>query len=704
MLDNDVRTWVSRVVTSWRQGSTPSAVAVLDAHPELRAQESVVMDLALAEYRLRRAAGEEVETTQFCAQFSTYRDELRKMLSVERGLPALREPAWPLPGDMFLEFELLKLLGTGAASHVFLARQTSIGDRLVALKITPYGTSEAHTLGKLPHNHIVPVMSVHYDQETELSAVCMPYLGAATLQDLVNQAWADGPSRDARRGYRPPADAVRAAAAKGAEDLALEGNKAGSAPERPQVAGSYWTTIARLGGQLASGLAFTHSRRVLHHDLKPSNVLLTPDGSPMLLDFNLAWDPHHTTARLGGTLPYMAPEQFHLTFVANSAAGPSADPRSDVYSLGALLFQLCTGRLPHGLPPTEMQASVQFFARAHLAGAPPVRSLNPAVPRPLARVIDQCLQTALAQRPQSAAALSEALQGIAGQEQSRRVWKHAALVLATASLAGATYLTAGPNFRPVSTTPAAVDAPMSAFERHLQKARQFLQVDDFLAAEHELSSALQLQDEPAVRRSLVYCLYKQNSMPMAMFHAKLLAEKFPGDAEIANNLGRCAMQQGQVEVAKRYLNRAIELDSSQYIPLHNRALLNVRAPTGERDADVGISFIERAIELAPDRPMLHQSAAVLYDLALQLDGASPEWKARLQFHVERAAELGCPREMLSSQPFARHYAQERWLQAALETASSGGVLPLSDPEVFYVPTDTELADLTGRFGQGLASR
>src|SRR5207247_8782205 len=107
-----------------------------------------------------------------------------------------------------------------------------------------------------------------------------------------------------------------------------------------------------LGSCLADGLAHAHERGILHRDLKPANVLLTDEGQPMLLDFNLAEDTKlrgsAAAALLGGTLPYMAPE--HLEAFQNGKR--EVDPRSDVYALGILLYELLAGRFPFANKPT----------------------------------------------------------------------------------------------------------------------------------------------------------------------------------------------------------------------------------------------------------------------------------------------------------------------------------------------------------------
>ena len=84
----------------------------------------------------------------------------------------------------------------------------------------------------------------------------------------------------------------------------------------------------------------------MHRDIKPSNVLLAWSGRPMLLDFNLSTDAGVRSQRVGGTLAYMAPELIEALAINRDAQARQFDPRADLYSLGALLYELLTGRLP----------------------------------------------------------------------------------------------------------------------------------------------------------------------------------------------------------------------------------------------------------------------------------------------------------------------------------------------------------------------
>ena len=136
---------------------------------------------------------------------------------------------------------------------------------------------------------------------------------------------------------------------------------------------SYVDAIGAIGACLADGLQYAHERNLLHMDIKPSNVLLAGDGQPMLLDFHLAQRPIAAggppPAWSGGTPGYMSPEQWGvITAVREGRAVPGAvDRRTDVYSLGVLLYEALGGPVSES-PRRGLAAgvSVQF---AGLAGA-----------------------------------------------------------------------------------------------------------------------------------------------------------------------------------------------------------------------------------------------------------------------------------------------------------------------------------------------
>ncbi|MGQ4390331.1 serine/threonine-protein kinase [Streptomyces sp. SAS_270] len=159
---------------------------------------------------------------------------------------------------------------------------------------------------------------------------------------------------------------------------------------------------ARWGAQICDALAEAHNAGIMHRDIKPSNTLITPSGNVKVLDFGIARaaDPYATADRLTqtgfivGTPPYMAPEQ----------ARGFPEPRSDLYALGCLLFELITGRLPFQAPDTV------GYLTAHLTQEPPVpSSLSTGIPSIWDDLVLVLLHKDPVQRYPNAADLAQAL-------------------------------------------------------------------------------------------------------------------------------------------------------------------------------------------------------------------------------------------------------------------------------------------------------
>lgn len=332
---------------------------------------------------------------------------------------AMRE--MPKVGDDFLGFSLLAELGKGAFGKVFLAQQTDLAGRFVALKVAAGLFNESQTLAQLQHTHIVPIYSYHH--APAFQAVCMPYLGATTLAhilaDIRTHKEMPSSGRDllSTLGGRKKSTRHLDESSKTSgvvNDVALEPGDL--LPARMPVGVleiegmTYVDSILWLAARLADGLAHAHERGILHRDLKPANVLLTDDGVPMLLDFNLAQDTKErgnaAAAAIGGTLPYMAPE--HLE--AFQGVATTVDQRSDLYSLGIILFELLTGAAPYAsyrkLPVRDV---VERMIGDRKQGTPGLRSLNPSIPPAVEAIVLKCLAADPEHRYQTARQLQEDL-------------------------------------------------------------------------------------------------------------------------------------------------------------------------------------------------------------------------------------------------------------------------------------------------------
>jgi Tol biopolymer transport system component/tRNA A-37 threonylcarbamoyl transferase component Bud32 len=174
----------------------------------------------------------------------------------------------------------------------------------------------------------------------------------------------------------------------------------------------------RISRELADALSAAHACGVVHRDLKPSNVMITRDGVVKVLDFGLSrlaveqsdgrisTDSLTVDGNLVGTAAYMAPEQIE---------GRPADARSDLFSLGVVMFEMATGRRPFNGP------SALSILTSIAKDTPPLASdVNPAVPEEFARLIDRCLVKDPLQRMQSAVDLRWQLDDLSGALPARK--------------------------------------------------------------------------------------------------------------------------------------------------------------------------------------------------------------------------------------------------------------------------------------------
>ncbi len=253
---------------------------------------------------------------------------------------------------------ILEKIGAGGMGEVYRAHDERL-ERDVALKVLPAGTladeaarkrfrKEALALSKLNHPNIATVFD--FDTQDGVDFLVMEHIAGITLDQKVSS---------------------------------------GPLPEKE---------IARLGVQLAEGLAAAHEQSVVHRDLKPGNLRVTSDGRLKILDFGLAklllpegqamTESLTGAGAMAGTLPYMAPEQLR---------GEEVDTRSDLYAAGVVLYEMATGRRPF----EEKLSTTLTDAILHRAPVGP-RALNERVSPELERVVLKCLEKEPENRYQSA--------------------------------------------------------------------------------------------------------------------------------------------------------------------------------------------------------------------------------------------------------------------------------------------------------------
>lgn len=334
----------------------------------------------------------------------------------------------PEPGSEFLGFRLRAELGRGAFGRVYLARQGDLANRPVALKISADVGVESKALAQLQHTNVVPIYSVH--RSGPLQAVCMPYLGSTTLADVISELQRHDALPESGRGLLSTLDERRRrfAGANGAvaqspatiptadrTDAFVLPSERTPAPiqstaqlERLRGLG-YVSAVLWVISRLADGLAHAHERGILHRDLKPANVLFSDDGDPMLLDFNLATDTkvrlHASVALVGGTLPYMSPEQLE-SFAGGTR---TIDARSDIYALGVIFYEVLTGRLPFPTHPGSVDEILPLMVAERRNAPPSVRARNKGVTPAIEAIVRRCLDPDPAKRYGTARELQEDL-------------------------------------------------------------------------------------------------------------------------------------------------------------------------------------------------------------------------------------------------------------------------------------------------------
>jgi serine/threonine protein kinase len=208
---------------------------------------------------------------------------------------------------------------------------------------------------------------------------------------------------------------------------------------------TYAEAIIQTGAEVCEALAYAHGLGICHCDVKPSNVLLTSDGRPLLLDFNLSMRNDGSSAIVGGTLPYMAPEQLGHILGVSGADGPEIDHRTDLFALGVTLFQLLTGRLPFptdDLPQDRKEAARRLLDRQKSWMGCRIKLERVASPT-VARLITRCLAFDRDSRPDSAEQVAKQLRAELGSvarvrnclRRNKRAAISVALVLVMATAA-----------------------------------------------------------------------------------------------------------------------------------------------------------------------------------------------------------------------------------------------------------------------------
>lgn len=392
-------------------------------------------------------AGEPVDRKAWLARFPQWAEALSPMLEQLEALHGMAvrvadgeevdTPAGDAPPPQLGEFRIVREVGRGGMGIVYEAEQTSLGRR-VALKVLPFAAmldqrqltrfkNEARAAATLDHPHIVSVHSVGCERGVHYYA--MQFVDGYSLAQVIvalraqnrmrandrdanddagtplsaggeaQDATCDWPlSPDASHSPQPPASSPSGATA--AETVAAEALATILSEHRDNPA-SHYRNVARIGIQAAEALQHAHERGVVHRDIKPANLMLDANGEIWVTDFGLARleaDAGMTmTGDVVGTLRYMSPEQIQ-------GKPAVVDHRTDIYSLGATLYELATTQ-----PPFDGEDR-QTLAQ-QVSGEEPrfPRGLGPGVPKALKTIVLKAMSKSPADRYATAQELADDL-------------------------------------------------------------------------------------------------------------------------------------------------------------------------------------------------------------------------------------------------------------------------------------------------------
>ena len=371
-------------------------------------------------HNLRAGSADSIDT--YCEKYPQLAEEIAQLFPSLEMLENCRpnsEDASPrlfdaedIPPEVLADYRIVREIGRGGMGIVYEAEHETM-QRRVALKVLPKSIAqqethvarfhqEARSAGQIHHTNVVPVFAVGEDRGFHFYA--MQYIRGQNLdlvikelRELRNSEPRAASQKTVRQGSTQTDPELSQTLAyqmirggeldsPGPSDATVDTDRVTSQLESTQVSREnvfdssswgqqanehhdYFRRVASLGYQVADALAHAHSNNLLHRDIKPSNLILDTDGVVWVTDFGLAKGPDDDLTKTGdivGTLRYMSPERFEGT----------TDHRSDIYSLGLTLYELCT--LENAFESSDRAQLVQQVAeRSPVAPAQDRRANSP---------------------------------------------------------------------------------------------------------------------------------------------------------------------------------------------------------------------------------------------------------------------------------------------------------------------------------------
>jgi len=484
-------------------------------------------------------------------------------------------------GENVGPFTITRQLGVGGMATVWKAYHPAL-DRYVAIKVlhpsfkedpqfTERFQREARIVAKLTHPHIVPVYD--FSEHEGMSYLVMRYIDGRTLKAVLRE----GPlSPEQVMGILEPA---------------------------------------------CQALAYAHDQGVLHRDIKPSNFIITPEGEVFLTDFGLARIAESTDSTLSrdtliGTPQYISPEQVR---------GERLDARTDVYSLGVVLFEMLTGRVPYDADTPYAVIHDHVFAPL-----PMPRDFNPGLSEPVERVVLKALAKSRDDRYQNVREMISALEaaqraeGLGTKVEEAPVPVEAGGVAVTdEALAPLEEGEGGDEFSPQTVEPESVDrtpAKPSWWSRRLVAVVAVLAVLIGLCLCGSVTLA-------ALRRSGEDRVWREpQSSVIAM----------PEDASAHVELARRYLQQGNVEQAIAEYEVALRLDPQlveAYVDLGNLYLR-------EGNPELALESYQKALDIDPSQIKAHLGMGDAYLLLGQYDVAAYHYQIVIEHDPDVAGPHG----------------------------------------------------------------